>query len=162
MPLPCEDPECLHQDASDLTLVPLEQPDGRHDAILCIPCAVKRGLWCERHRGPHTGIAGTTRHFCGTCLAEGIAVIAGQDLLRRWQRALPPDGYTILERACRAAAELHPLADDPGHWARWHLVVAVLQTGEATRERLEALEAELERTHDLTLLMPTWAIEQHE
>ncbi|MFA5810072.1 MAG: hypothetical protein WC935_07030, partial [Thermoleophilia bacterium] len=138
------------------------RPGGCHDTILCVNCATKHGLWCERHREPHMGIGGTTHHVCGKCLAEGIAAIADIDVLQRWLDALPRDGYVILERTCRTAAELHLCANDPAHWARWILVVAALQNGEATHDRLLALEKEVEETHNLMLLMPTWAIEQYE
>lgn len=155
----CENRNCADPDSHQLTVAPLLGPDGKLNTILCLPCAVEHGVWCQKHNTPHVGVNYTNWHFCGHCLREGMAEVADVDFLRELQSSLPDDDYQIALNMCLDGHEAHALSPDPSHWLYWSFVVATLQSGEATRERIMDLLHTVQQTHDLTLILPRWVIE---
>lgn len=60
---------CGTEDREVFVVLPLHQPDGKLDTIVCLACAEKSRHYCLKHQRPHLGFAdGTTA--CLVCIEE--------------------------------------------------------------------------------------------
>ncbi|MEK7635152.1 MAG: hypothetical protein AAB446_01840 [Patescibacteria group bacterium] len=62
---------CGNENMSVMALVPARSPDGALTAFACLPCAKKKGLYCEKHDRPFTGFDDETS-VCIMCVEEFI------------------------------------------------------------------------------------------
>lgn len=84
----CED---CGSDAQQLYIIPVKQPDGRLNKIVCYDCAVKSGAYCTEHDMPHMGFDKAEKGACLTCIEELVRENAnrGDELLRSLLDSLP-------------------------------------------------------------------------
>lgn len=65
----CE--ECGDRELTTFVLIPKPRHDGALDSIVCTPCAIASGLYCEVHGRPHIGFVGGT-HACIQCIEDDV------------------------------------------------------------------------------------------
>ena len=61
-------------DPNPVILVPnIEKAkDGVIEIFSCLDCAIKQGIYCEKHQNPHTGFTGDNSTACLRCIEEEV------------------------------------------------------------------------------------------
>src|SRR3989344_259200 len=61
-------------DPDPVVLVPNveKRKDGQIEIFSCLDCAIKQGIYCEKHDSPHTGFSGDETTACLRCIEEEV------------------------------------------------------------------------------------------
>lgn len=99
--------ECQVCQADPDTLVVLPQARGNDKVFGCIPCAIRLGLYCERHEGPHTAFDDGLS-ACLRCIEEesGRREESGEELLRVLRPLLRKDERDELAEWLKSVVEI--------------------------------------------------------
>lgn len=80
-----------------IVLIPLRQPDGALEILVCRKCALKQGMYCKRHERPHLGFEDGS-HACVECIKERVQELRkrGEGILKRLSQGLSPEVFKTL------------------------------------------------------------------
>ncbi len=99
--------ECQVCQADPDTLVALPQARGNDKVLGCIPCAIRLGLYCERHERPHTAFDDGLS-ACLRCIEaeSGRREESGEELLRVLRPLLRKDERDELDEWLESVVEI--------------------------------------------------------
>lgn len=88
-------------------MVALPQARGNDKTLGCIACAVRLGLYCERHEGPHTAFEDGLS-ACLRCIEEesGRREWSGEKLLQALRPLLPRNERKDLDKWLGSVVEI--------------------------------------------------------
>ena len=127
-------------DPDPIVLVPNieKRKDGQIEIFSCLDCAIKQGVYCEKHESPHTGFSGDETTACLHCIeeevqakkevAEGRLVSLAQceprrsvlNLLKDNQKSALPGPVFVFSLRLKTAPECWPAEAIVRHWERCH------------------------------------------
>ena len=61
-------------DPNPIVLVPNieKKKDGMIEIFSCLDCAIRNGIYCEKHQSPHTGFTGDNSTACLRCIEDEV------------------------------------------------------------------------------------------
>lgn len=63
---------CHTTEVSDFIILPIKQPDGRLNTIVCLECAWNSSAYCQKHQNPHLGFLDDESTTCLLCIEEMV------------------------------------------------------------------------------------------
>lgn len=85
-----------------VVLVPVKENGRTTSSFSCLDCAVKKGVYCEKHDRPHTGFHGDDSTACLSCIEEEVQATEEdrtEEIYSLIRGVLKPDELEDLEDA---------------------------------------------------------------
>jgi hypothetical protein len=101
--------ELCGEETSDVfVLLPIKQPDGRLEIIVCLRCAERSPAYCKKHERPHLGFPDNDTTACMLCIEELVADMSPlrNSIVRVLQERLPRKEFRRLSRWADTSASI--------------------------------------------------------